>query len=159
MHSAHFDAPPFRRRSIYFVCSELNRPVSVLRRPPGTVFSLSSVLGQTGCLFGNGIDRADIGRAKLKAKLCSPNLDNWRIPPKPPNMRSATYDRLIKQYLRYDAALGGAPIQQISKRGDANSPRRGSPTRYRGKRSEASSRRQENHAATGARPPRRHSRP
>ncbi len=58
--------------------------------------------------------RAHIGRAKLKAKLCSPNLDDWRIPPKPPKMRWATYDRLIEQYLKYDAVLGGVPIQQIS---------------------------------------------
>jgi len=29
--------------------------------------------------FGTPIDRAHIGRAKLKAKLCSPNLDDWRI--------------------------------------------------------------------------------
>ena len=64
--------------------------------------------------FGTPIDRAHIGRAKLKAKLCSPNLDDWRIPPKPPKMRWATYDRLIEQYLKYDAVLGGVPIQQIS---------------------------------------------
>jgi len=42
------------------------------------------------CQFGNPIDRAHIGRAKLKAKLRSPNLDDWRIPPKPPKMRWAT---------------------------------------------------------------------
>ncbi|HLQ92193.1 MAG TPA: hypothetical protein VK148_19400 [Xanthobacteraceae bacterium] len=66
------------------------------------------------CQFGNPIDRAHIGRAKLKAKLCSPDLDDWRIPPKPPKMRWATYDRLIEQYLKYDAVLGGVPIQQIS---------------------------------------------
>jgi len=66
------------------------------------------------CQFGNPIDRAHIGRAKLKAKLCSPDLGDWRIPPKPPKMRWATYDRLIEQYLKYDAVLGGVPIQQIS---------------------------------------------
>jgi hypothetical protein len=66
------------------------------------------------CQFGNPIDRAHIGRAKLKAKLRSPNLDDWRIPPKPPKMRWATYDRLIDKYLRYDAVLGGVPIQHIS---------------------------------------------
>ncbi len=59
------------------------------------------------CQFGNPIDRAHIGKAKLKAKLCSPDLDDWRIPPKPPKMRWATYDRLIGQYLKYDAVLGG----------------------------------------------------
>jgi hypothetical protein len=116
----------------YFVCSELNRPVSVLWIPPGARFFLCrQYWGRRVAYrsqFGNEIDRAHIGRAKLKVKLCSPNLDDWRIPPKPPKMRWATYDRLIEQYLKYDAALGGAPIQQISKRGDASSPRRGGPT-------------------------------
>src|SRR5450432_1442980 len=102
----------------YFVCSELNRPASVLWRPPGALFfRCRQYWGRRVaylCQFGNPIDRAHIGRAKLKAKLCSRNLDDWRIPPKPPNMRWATYDRLIGQYLKYDAVLGGVPIQQIS---------------------------------------------
>jgi hypothetical protein len=102
----------------YFVCSELNRPASVLWRPPGALFfRCRQYWGRRAaylCQFGNPIDRAHIGRAKLKAKLCSPNLDDWRIPPKPPKMRWATYDRLIEQYLKYDAVLGGLPIQQIS---------------------------------------------
>jgi hypothetical protein len=46
--------------------------------------------------------------------ISSPNLDDWGIPPKPPKMRWASYDRLIEQYLKYDAVLGGVPIQQIS---------------------------------------------
>ena len=102
----------------YFVCSELNRPASVLWRPPGALFfRCRQYWGRRAaylCQFGNPIDRAHIGRAKLKAKLCSPDLDDWRIPPKPPKMRWATYDRLIEQYLKYDAVLGGVPIQQIS---------------------------------------------
>jgi hypothetical protein len=97
----------------YFVCSEQNRPVSVLWRPPGArFFRCRQYWGRRFAYrsqFGNEIDRAHIGRAKLKAKLCSPNLGDWRIPPKPPKMRWATYDRLIKQYLKYEAALGGAP--------------------------------------------------
>jgi hypothetical protein len=102
----------------YFVCSEMNRPASVLWRPPGALFfRCRQYWGRRAaylCQFGDPIDRAHIGRAKLKAKLCSPDLDDWRIPPKPPKMRWATYDRLIEQYLKYDAVLGGLPIQQIS---------------------------------------------
>jgi hypothetical protein len=102
----------------YFVCSELDRPALVLWRPPGAAFfRCRQYWGRRvayRCQFGNPIDRAHIGRAKLKAKLCSPDLDDWKIPPKPPKMRWATYDRLIEQYRKYDAVLGGVPIQQIS---------------------------------------------
>jgi hypothetical protein len=102
----------------YFVCSALNRPATVLWRPPGALyFRCRQYWGRRAaylCQFGNAIDRAHMARAKLKAKLCSPNLDDWRIPPKPPKMRWATYDRLIEQYLKVDAVLGGLPIQQIS---------------------------------------------
>jgi hypothetical protein len=102
----------------YFVCSELDQPASVLWRPPGALFfRCRQYWGRRAayrCQFGNSIDRAHIGRAKLKAKLRSPNLDDWRIPPKPPKMRWATYDRLIDKYLKYDAVLGGVPIQHIS---------------------------------------------
>jgi hypothetical protein len=86
----------------YFLCSGLDRPASVLWRPPGALFfRCRQYWGRRVaylCQFGNPIDRAHIGRAKLKAKLCSPDLDDWRIPPKPPKMRWATYDRLIEQY-------------------------------------------------------------
>jgi hypothetical protein len=102
----------------YFVCSEMNQPASVLWRPHGALFfRCRQYWGRRAaylCQFGNAIDRAHIGRAKLKAKLCSPNLDDWSIPPKPPKMRWATYDRLIEQYLKVDAVLGGLPIQPIS---------------------------------------------
>jgi hypothetical protein len=102
----------------YFNCPVTNKMVSVLWKPPGAPLfaGRNAWRGQVAyqSQFGNPIDRAHIGRAKLKAKLCSPNLDDWRIPPKPPKMRWATYDRLIEQYLKYDAVLGGVPIQQIS---------------------------------------------
>jgi hypothetical protein len=102
----------------YFVCSELDRPASVLWRPPGALFfRCRQYWGRRAaylCQFGNEIDRAHLGRAKLKAKLRSPNLDDWRIPLKPPRMLWATYDRLIERYLKYDAVLGGVPIQHIS---------------------------------------------
>jgi hypothetical protein len=102
----------------YFLCSELNQPASVLWRPPGALFfRCRQYWGRRAayrCQFGNPIDRAHIGRAKLKAKLRSPNLDDWRIPPKPPKMRWAAYDHLINKYLKYDAVLGGVPIQHIS---------------------------------------------
>jgi hypothetical protein len=102
----------------YFLCSELNRPASVLWRPPGAVFfRCRQYWGRRTayhCQFGTQIDRAHIGRAKLKAKLRSPNLEDWKIPLKPPRMRWATYDRLIERYLKYDAVLGGVPIQHIS---------------------------------------------
>ena len=64
----------------YFVCSELNRPASVLWRPPGALFfRCRQYWGRRAaylCQFGNPIDRAHIGRAKLKAKLRSPKLDD-----------------------------------------------------------------------------------
>ena len=86
------------------------RPASVLWRPPEHYFFGAASVGADGPpTFVNSA--AHIGRAKLKAKLRSPNLDDWRIPPKPPKMRWATYDRLIEQYLKYDAVLGGVPIQ------------------------------------------------
>jgi hypothetical protein len=102
----------------YFVCSELNRPATALWRPPGALFFRwrQYWVRRTAyrCQFGTQIDRAHIGRTKLKAKLRSPDLGDWRIPLKPPRMRWATYDRLIERYLKYDAVLGGVPIQHIS---------------------------------------------
>ena len=55
----------------YFVCSELDRPASVLWRPHGALFfrcrqywgRQAAYLSQ----FGNEIERAHLGRAKLKA--------------------------------------------------------------------------------------------
>jgi hypothetical protein len=102
----------------YFVCSGLNRLALVLWKPPGAqFFRCRQYWGSRVAYrsqFSTAIVRAYLGRAKLKVKLCSPNLDDWGIPAKPPNMRRATYDHLIKQYLKYDAVLGGVPIQQIS---------------------------------------------
>jgi hypothetical protein len=102
----------------YFLCSELHRPASVLWRPPRALFFRCSQYWSRRaayiCQFGTPIDRAHSGRAKLKAKLHSSNLDDWRIPLKPPRMCWATYDRLIERYLKYDAVLGGVPIQHIS---------------------------------------------
>jgi len=79
-------------------------------------FSVPPVLGATAAYRVNSALRSTgpTSVGKLKEKLCSPNLDDWRIPPKPPKMRWATYDRLIEQYLEYDAVLSGVPIQQIS---------------------------------------------
>src|SRR5258708_1418747 len=55
-----------------FVCSELNRPASVLWRPPGALFFwCRQYWGRRPaylCQFGNPIDRAHIGRAKIESK-------------------------------------------------------------------------------------------
>jgi hypothetical protein len=72
----------------YFLCSELKRPALVLWKPPGARFFRcrqywGSQVAYTS-QFGTAMDRAHIGRAKLKAKLCSPNLDDWTIPATPP---------------------------------------------------------------------------
>jgi hypothetical protein len=84
------------------VCSEADHhPPSCCRQYWGSQVAYTSQ-------FGTAIVRAHLGRAKLKEKLCSPNLDDWGIPAKPPNMRWATYHHLIKQYRKYEAVLFGA---------------------------------------------------
>jgi hypothetical protein len=101
----------------YFVCSEL-RLALVLWKPPGGLFFRCRQYWGSQVAYtsqsSTAIIRAYVGRAKLKAKLCSPNLDDWGIPAKPPNMRWTTYHRLIKQYRKYEAVLDSVPIQQIS---------------------------------------------
>jgi hypothetical protein len=70
----------------YFLCSALNRPARVLWRPRGALFfrcrqywgRKAAYLSQ----FSNELDRAHMGRAKLKAKLCSPKATaTWTMPP------------------------------------------------------------------------------
>ena len=56
--------------------------------------------------FGSWIDRAHLGKAKIKARLlgdCDP--EEWELPPRPRGMRRQTYDRLVNGYNDYQAQL------------------------------------------------------
>src|ERR1700730_4375364 len=110
----------------YFVCSELNQPASVLWRPPGALFfRCRQYWGRRAaylCQFGNPIDRAHIGRAKLKAKLCSPNLDDWSIPQGPRGTWSSSLGGTCPQKILYLPRLNIAQTISV----------RQSLSRYRG---------------------------
>jgi hypothetical protein len=100
----------FGGRQWYFVCPATGEKATVLWKPPGAGrFCSRKAWGtQVAYLsqFGNWIDRAHAGKAKIKAKLlrdCDP--EEWELPPKPKLMRLKTYIRLVKRFDAYQDQL------------------------------------------------------
>jgi hypothetical protein len=106
----------------YFICPVTNERVSVLWKPLGAsrFCSRKAWEGQVAYLsqFGNWIDRAHAGKAKVKARLlgdCDP--EEWDLPPKPIGMRWRTYNRLVDRYDGYQSKLDGGMAALIPQSG------------------------------------------
>jgi hypothetical protein len=101
----------FGGRQWYFVCPVMGLSASVVWKPEGAKqfrcrqsWGASQVAYLTQ--FGNWIDRAHLGKAKIKSKLvkgCDP--EELDLPPKPVGMRWSTYNRLVDRYDAYEGKL------------------------------------------------------
>jgi hypothetical protein len=115
-HSRHFGG-----RQWYFMCPAMNRPVSVLWKPPGASrfcsrqkWNCSVVAYRTQFLDTD--NRAHAGKAKIKSRLisdCDP--DEWDLPPKPKWMRWRTYNRYVQRYDRYEDILEEGIVPLMAK--------------------------------------------
>jgi hypothetical protein len=98
----------FGGRQWYFLCPVLNRPVSVLWRPPGaTQFSSRQAWGGRivayRSQFQSVYDRGHAGKAKIKLQLIGElDPEHWDLPPKPKWMRWRTYNRLVERFDAYE---------------------------------------------------------
>ena len=93
------------------MCPVLNRPVSVLWKPPGASrFCSRQTWGRGRVAYRSQFlgpdDRAHAGQTKIKSHLigdCDP--DEWDLPPKPKWMRWRTYNRYVGRYDGYEDVL------------------------------------------------------
>ena len=88
----------------------MNRPVSVLWRPPGArTFRSRQAWGRQVAYrsqFSDPDNRAHPGKARIKARLIADlDPDEWDLPPKPKWMRWSTYNRHVERYDNYEAIL------------------------------------------------------
>jgi hypothetical protein len=100
----------FGGRQWYFMCPAMNRPVSVLWRPPGAQrFRSRQAWGRQvayASQFSDPDNRAHLGKARIKARLIADlDPDDWDLPPKPKWMRWSTYNRHVERYDNYEAIL------------------------------------------------------
>ena len=110
----------FGGRQWYFVCPTTKRPVSVVWKPEGAdQFCSREAWGsQVAYLsqFGSPVDRAHLGKAKVKSRLLGKSgADQPDLPPKPKFMRRVTYNGYVKRYHSYQIFLdylGRRPIQK-----------------------------------------------
>jgi hypothetical protein len=107
-------------RQWYFICPLTSRFVSVVWKPPGaTLFaSRHAWPNQVAYLsqFGSWIDRAHLGKARIKARLlgdCDP--EEWELPPRPRGMRVQTYDSLVARFDGYQSELDNGMAALASK--------------------------------------------
>jgi hypothetical protein len=111
----------FGGRQWYFMCPAMNRPVSVLWKPPGaTRFCSRQEWGHRVVAYRSQFldpdNRAHAGQAKIKSRLigdCDP--DEWDLPPKPKWMRWRTYNRYVQRYDRYEDILEEGIIPLMAK--------------------------------------------
>jgi hypothetical protein len=92
------------------MCPAMNRPVSVLWRPPGAGrFWSRRAWGRQVAYhsqFSDWTNRAHLGKARIKARLIADlNPDEWDLPPKPKWMRWSTYNRHVERYDAYEDIL------------------------------------------------------
>jgi hypothetical protein len=112
----------FGGRQWYFMCPVMNRPVSVLWKPPGAVrFCSRQTWGRQVAYhsqFSDWTNRAHIGKARIKARLIA-DLDpaEWDLPPKPKWMRWSTYNRYVERYDNYEAVLDYECVELAAKLG------------------------------------------
>jgi hypothetical protein len=104
-HPRHFGG-----RQWYFMCPAMNRPVSVLWRPPGARrFRSRQAWGRQVAYhsqFNDWTNRAHLGKARIKARLIADlDPDEWDLPPKPKWMRWSTYNRHVERYDAYEDIL------------------------------------------------------
>jgi len=98
-------------RQWYFMCPALNRPASVLWKPPGAKqFASRQNWGPRVVAYQSQFlcpdNRAHAGQAKIKSRLIGNlNPDEWDLPPKPKGMRWSTYNRYVERYDEYEAIL------------------------------------------------------
>jgi hypothetical protein len=111
----------FGGRQWYFMCPAMNRPVSVLWKPPGaTRFCSRQEWGHWAVAYRSQFLDADnhahAGQAKIKSRLigdCDPV--EWDLPPKPKWMRWRTYNRYVQRYDRYEDILDQGIVPLIAK--------------------------------------------
>jgi hypothetical protein len=94
----------------YFVCPAMNRYSSVLWMPPGAERFCSRQEWESkvayASQFADPVNRAHIGKAKIKSKLIADlDPDEWDLPPKPKWMRWSTYNRYVERYDAYEEIL------------------------------------------------------
>jgi hypothetical protein len=100
----------FGGRQWYFVCPATGRLASVIWKPVGAVrfCSRHAWAGKVGYLsqFGNWIDRAHLGKARIAERIGGKwDSDKRALPPRPKGMRTRTYERLANKFGAYQAAL------------------------------------------------------
>ena len=100
----------FGGRQWYFMCPAMNRPVSVLWRPPGArTFRSRKAWGRQVAYrsqFSDQDNRAHLGKERIKARLIADlDPDQWDLPPKPKWMRWSTYNLYVERYDNYEAIL------------------------------------------------------
>lgn len=110
----------FGGRQWYLVCPVTGRRVSVLWKPPGAKqFACRHAWpNQVAYLsqFGSRIDRAHLGKARIRARLAShQNAEGWEIPPRPSGMRIRTYNELAKRFRNYQGVLNVGIATQLVK--------------------------------------------
>lgn len=110
----------FGGRQWYCVCPVTGRLASVVWKPPGAQLFASRHAwpSQVAYLsqFGSWIDRAHIGKARIRTRLsanCAPESCN--PPPRPKGMRLKTYDRLVSRFHTYQSKLDQGLIAAASK--------------------------------------------
>jgi hypothetical protein len=106
----------------YFVCPSTGRAASVIWKPPGAEqFCSRHAWGdQTAYLsqFGNWIDRAHLGKAKMNAKLEGKNdPEDDKFPRRPKRMRVATYSQIAGRFYAYQRMLDAGLEALISEYG------------------------------------------
>jgi hypothetical protein len=100
----------FGGRQWYFVCPVTSRLAAVVWKPPGAAqFASRHAWGPKVAYlsqFGSWIDRAHLGKAKIKARLLGDSdPEEWDLPPRPRGMRAKTYDRLVARFDAHQSKL------------------------------------------------------
>ncbi len=98
----------------YFVCPSSGQRASVLWRPPGAdEFRSRQAWGKSvGYItqIGSWIDRAHRGKEKIKSILLGDeNSDDWDLPPRPKWMRLERYEKYVRRFDHFEAALAQGP--------------------------------------------------
>ena len=98
----------------FFLCPTLNRPVSILWRPPGAkCFASRQSFGRQVAYQSQYLDRASRAhhqQSKINNRLCELggyDPDDWDFPPKPKWMRQITYERIEAKFDRQEDILDG----------------------------------------------------
>jgi hypothetical protein len=110
----------FGGRQRYFICPVTGGLASVVWKPPGaTIFaSRHAWPAQVGFLsqFGSWIDRAHLGKAKIKKRLLNDQgPTDCELPPRPRGMRLQTYERLVGRFNEYQGQLDSGLASLVAK--------------------------------------------